>query len=81
MLDFMPTIDETENWEDAISKPEGEIKFPVSLLDSEILSAVAEIGGHLEKEIKINDPVIRNNKVQEIKLNKSSKKNNKNKLF
>lgn len=81
MLDFMPTVDETENWEEAMSKPEGEVKFPVSLLDSDILASVAEIGSHLEKEIKISDPVIRNNRIQEIKLGKSSKKNNKNKLF
>lgn len=75
----MSLIDETEEWEKSLSENrEGDVKFPISFLDREVISSIGEVTGNLQ----VKSPRIKDSKVKEIKLGKKSiNKNKGNKLF
>lgn len=76
MLD-MPTIDQTQEWEEGLKENNNELKFPVTFL--------ASIGAeslNIEKvNIDIGNPRLRKSTVKEIKLGKNTNKKKGNELF
>lgn len=72
----MPTIDQTQEWEESLNKDEGDLKFPVTFLDR-LETDSLEIK---EVDIKIGSPRLVKSSVKEIKLGKKPKKKG-NELF
>ena len=72
----MPTIDQTKEWEDYLDSEDGDVKFPVTLLEN-LDSKSFEIE---EVNIDIGKPRLKKSTVKEIKLGKKPK-NKGNELF
>jgi hypothetical protein len=72
----MPTVDQTQEWEEHLDSEDGDLKFPVTLLET-LDSKSFEIE---EVNIEIGKPRLKNSAVKEIKLGKKPK-NKGNELF
>jgi hypothetical protein len=72
----MPTVDQTQEWEEHLDSEDVDLKFPVTLLET-LDSKSFEIE---EVNIEIGKPRLKNSAVKEIKLGKKPK-NKGNELF
>ena len=76
MLD-MPTIDQTQEWEEGLDENNSDLKFPVTFLAS-----IGDESLEIEKvNIDIGNPRLRKSSVKEIKLGKNTNKKKGNELF
>lgn len=75
----MPTIDKTEEWEESLDQDNaGSVKFPISMLDRDVIANIGEVEG----TISVSSPKMVNSPIREIKLGKTRiSKNKGNKLF
>jgi len=76
MLD-MPTVDQTQEWEDGLNENSGELKFPITFLMS-INSESLKIE---KSNIDIGNPRLKKSSLKEIKLGKKTNKKKGNELF
>jgi len=72
----MPTIDQTQEWEESLNSEEGEVKFPISFLDRFNEEEIRIEASNID----IGPPRLKKSSVKEIKLGKKTK-NKGNELF